>query len=129
MPCLPFLQARRRFLRVSSSFYDAQVLLATDAGQLLALDKRLFDPRRPLVAPNKMTQADREEGLLPYMPSTGGIQPLSAISHRNSLARPAGIAATPTVLESTSLVFAFGLDLFCTRVAPAKVPRGHHPVP
>ncbi len=50
----------------------------------------------------------------------GGIQPLTAISHLHTLARPTGITSAPTVLESTSLVFAYGLDLFCTRVTPAK---------
>jgi len=97
------------------------VLIATSAGQLALYDKRLLDPRRPLVAnPQKMSQADREEGLVPYMPSLGGINPLTVISHRHAIKRPRAIVTAPTTLESTSLVIVLGLDLFLTRVAPAK---------
>ena len=98
------------------------VLAATKAGQLVLLDKRFLDPRRPIVpgGPQKMSQFDREEGLVPYGPSLGGISPLSVASHRHTVARPRGIVAAPTYLESTSLVLMTGLDLFCTRVAPAR---------
>jgi hypothetical protein len=39
------------------------VLVATSAGQMVLLDKRFLDPRRPIVpgGPQKMTTADREE--------------------------------------------------------------------
>jgi len=97
------------------------VLVATVAGQLVSYDKRLLDPRRPHVAnPQKMSTADREEGLVPYMPSLGGINPLSVLSHHHSIKRPRGIVTAPTTLESTSLVLVLGLDLYLTRVAPAK---------
>jgi len=97
------------------------VLVATAAGQLAIFDKRLLDPRRPMVAgPNKMTTADREEGLVPYMPSLGGINPLTVLSHRHSIARARSVVSAPTTLESTSLVTVLGLDLFLSRVAPAK---------
>jgi len=97
-----------------------QVLVATAAGELVALDKRLCDPRRPLVHQSKMSTADREEGLLPYAPSLGAINPVSTISHRHQITRAKAIVTSPTMLESTSLVFTYGLDLFLTRVAPAR---------
>jgi len=97
------------------------ILIATAAGQLAIFDKRLLDPRRPMVAgPNKMSTADREEGLVPYMPSLGGINPLTVLSHRHSIARARTVVSAPTTLESTSLVAVFGLDIFLSRVAPAK---------
>jgi hypothetical protein len=98
------------------------VLAASKAGQLVLLDKRFLDPRRPLVpgGPQKMSAADREEGLVPYGPSLGGISPLSVISHKHAVARPRMISASPTSLESTSLVLLTGVDLFMTRVAPAR---------
>ena len=37
----------------------------------------------------------------------------------DQVAKTRRIITSPAVLESTSLVFAFGLDLFCTRVAPS----------
>jgi len=98
------------------------VLVATSAGQMVLLDKRFLDPRRPIVpgGPQKMTTADREEGLVPYGPSLGGISPLSVVSHRHTIARPRAIAVASTHLESTSLALVLGLDLFMTQVAPAR---------
>lgn len=39
-----------------------QVLMGTSTDQVVALDKRFLDPRRP----TKPTVEDREEGLIPY---------------------------------------------------------------
>jgi len=98
------------------------LLVATSAGQLVTLDKRFIDPRRPLVpgGPQKMSQSDREEGLVPYGPSLGGISPLTIATHKHTLARPRKVACAPTSLESTCLALVVGLDLFMTRVAPAR---------
>jgi len=98
------------------------VLVGTTAGQLVLLDKRFLDPRRPVVpgGPAKMSAADKEEGLVPYGPSLGGISPLTVVSHKHTLARPRAITASPTNLESTSLAFVMGLDLFMARVAPVR---------
>lgn len=97
------------------------ILLATVAGQVVVFDKRFIDPRRPLVAnPQKMSNEDREEGLIPYMPSLGGVNPLNVLSHRHAIKRPRTIVCAPTTLESTSLVLVVGMDLFLSRVAPAK---------
>ena len=67
-----------------------------------------------------MSQADREEGLVPYGPSLGGINPLSVATHKHTLARPRSVEAYPTYLESTSLAIVTGLDLFMARVTPAR---------
>ena len=97
------------------------VLVATAAGQFVLLDKRFLDPRRPVVSdPKKMSAADREEGLVPYGPSLGGISPLSVASHKHTIARPRSIVCGTTLLESTTLAVVHGLDLFMTRVAPAR---------
>ena len=96
------------------------VLAATTAGQLVTLDKRMLDPRRPAIHPSKMTQQQKEEGLVPYAPTLGGINPLSVTTHRHTIARPRAILTAPTTLESTSLSVLLGLDLFLTRVAPAR---------
>ena len=86
------------------------VILATTAGQLVAMNKNLLDPRRPLVHPSKMRQHDREEGLIPYASTLGGINPLTILTHRHTVARPAHVLTAPTTLESTSLVVGVGLD-------------------
>ena len=86
------------------------VILATTAGQLAAINKNLLDPRRPLVHPSRMRQLDREEGLIPYASTLGSINPLTVLTHRHTIARPAHVLTAPTTLESTSLVVGVGLD-------------------
>eukprot|EP00966_Prymnesium_polylepis_P024291 559358-Prymnesium_polylepis.1 len=41
---------------------------------------------------------------VPYMPSLGGVNPLTVISHRHAIKRPRAVVTAPTTLESTSLV-------------------------
>ncbi|VDL65262.1 unnamed protein product [Hymenolepis diminuta] len=45
---------------------------------------------------------------------------LAIISYNQTLERIKRIHTAPSGLESTSLVFAHGLDLFFTRIAPSK---------
>jgi len=91
------------------------VILATTAGQLVAINKNLLDPRRPLVHPSKMRQQDREEGLIPYTSTLGGVNPLTVLTHRHTVARPAHVLTAPTTLESTSLVVGVGLESMVKR--------------
>eukprot|EP00850_Spirogloea_muscicola_P006456 SM000030S11465 [mRNA] locus=s30:825005:831618:+ [translate_table: standard] len=99
----------------SSGITTKNILVGTIRDQVLALDKRLVDPRRSL---NPMPQ-EREEGLLPYT-DTLPINPQSYITHRRQVEGLRGILAAPSRLESTTLVFAYGLDLFFTRSAPSR---------
>eukprot|EP00967_Tisochrysis_lutea_P117286 scaffold189563_cov31-Tisochrysis_lutea.AAC.4 len=69
-----------------------QILVGTAAGHLLAYDARLFDPRRPFVHPSKMTAQDKEEGLVPYNPSLGGINSLQV-----GLARASPVVTRPVI--------------------------------
>ena len=77
--------------------------------------KNLLDPRRPLVHPSKMRQQDREEGLIPYASTLGGVNHLAVLTHRHTIARPAHVLTAPTTLESTSLVVGLGLDSMVKR--------------
>ena len=80
-------------------------------GQVALLPRRLLDPRRPRGKPSK---ADADELLVPYAPVLPHV-PEALLSHAYPVAGLARLAAAPALLESTSLVLAFGLDLFCTR--------------
>ncbi|GBG64684.1 hypothetical protein CBR_g46226 [Chara braunii] len=93
-----------------------QLLIATVSDQILSLDKRYFDPRRPLIP----TAADREEGLMPYT-DTLPIPPQSHLTHGYQVMGIREIVTLPTRLESTCLVFAHGIDLFFMRTAPSKM--------
>ncbi|PIA64847.1 hypothetical protein AQUCO_00100367v1 [Aquilegia coerulea] len=92
-----------------------QLLIGTIGDQVLALDKRFVDPRRSL----NPTQAEKEEGILPLTDALP-IIPQSYISHSIQVEGLRRIITVPAKLESTSLVFAYGVDLFFTRIAPSR---------
>ncbi|CAG8433616.1 1193_t:CDS:10 [Ambispora gerdemannii] len=64
---------------------------------------RFLDPRRPL---GPLTNEDKEEMLIPYEPALPDSKQL--------------ISSYNLTVKSTSLVLAYGLDIFFTRVAPSK---------
>lgn len=90
-------------------------IVALPSGGLLEIPKIFLDPRRPI----NMLMEHREEGLIPYMPELP-IPSESMINYDQTLMAVRKITTSPAILESTSLVFAYGLDLFFTRVTPSK---------
>ncbi|XP_008550454.1 ER membrane protein complex subunit 1 [Microplitis demolitor] len=89
------------------------ILVSLANGGILELPWMLVDPRRPI------NPELREEGVIPYMPEIP-IQMDAIINYNQSVFRVSGIYTSPSGLESTCLVFAHGIDLFYTRVAPSK---------
>jgi hypothetical protein len=94
---------------------NKHLIIALSYGGILQLPKVFVDPRRPV----NPTMDHREEGLLPYMPELP-IPAEGMINYNQSVIDVNGIISVPATLESTSLVFVHGLDLFCTRVTPSK---------
>lgn len=94
---------------------NRHIIVALPSGALLEIPKIFLDPRRPI----NMLAEHREEGLIPYMPELP-IPSESIINYDQSLLAVRKITTSPAMLESTSLVFAYGLDLFFTRVTPSK---------
>lgn len=91
------------------------ILVALASGGILEVPWMFVDPRRPITVTPEM----REEGVIPYMPELP--MPSDAIINYNqTVQRVKGIHTAPSGLESTCLVFVYGLDLFYTRVAPSK---------
>ncbi|CAI2722726.1 unnamed protein product [Schistosoma spindalis] len=91
------------------------IILALQRNSLIELPKSFFDPRRSL----DMTSELMEEGVHPYAP----VLPFSdqaMITYNQSIMRIRAIRTAPTGLESTGLVFAYGLDLFFTRISPSQ---------
>lgn len=92
------------------------ILLATHSGSIYSIPKAFLDPRRP----NMNTPPEkREPGLPPYIPEMQLPQE-AVLNYNQSIALPRGLVTAPTGLESTAVVFAYGLDLYCTRVTPSK---------
>ena len=92
------------------------LLLLTASDGVLMLDRRLLDPRRPVGEPKDF---EKSEGLLQY----SAFLPLRhqwLLTHGLALPRAHSLLSAATAFESTTLVAAFGLDVFVARAAPAK---------
>ena len=91
------------------------ISVSTSLDQIIAIPRRFLDPRRPM---HKPTKADAEEYLVPYDPVIP-VEPKWTITHTERVAGISRILTSPTILESTSQVFAFGLDIFGSSVSPS----------
>ncbi|KAL1121968.1 hypothetical protein AAG570_003376 [Ranatra chinensis] len=91
------------------------ILVGLGSGGVMEVPWALLDPRRPVVPTMEM----REEGVIPYMPELA-LPHEAIITYNHTLPNIAGIVTSPAGLESTCLVFVYGLDLFYTQVAPSK---------
>ncbi|KAJ4298741.1 hypothetical protein N0V88_003773 [Collariella sp. IMI 366227] len=83
---------------------------------IVGIPRVVLEPRRPVG--RDPTPAEAEEGLIKYLPAIE-MDPKSVITHEREVLGVQKIIATPAVVESTSLVFAYGIDVFGTRVAPS----------
>jgi hypothetical protein len=90
------------------------ILLALPTGSLLSIPKRAIDARRPMDPVRA-----QNEGVPPYRPILP-IAPQMSLNYNQTLARVRSIAATPSGLESTCLVFVSGIDILFTPVSPSK---------
>ncbi|KAI9435607.1 DUF1620-domain-containing protein [Lactarius indigo] len=91
------------------------IIVANENGQIQSFPRLFLNPRR---TKDKPTAEEQEEWLVQYDP----VLPDDAhrvLSHNYHVANIRHILTAPALLESTSLVFAYGLDLFGTRVAPS----------
>lgn len=93
----------------------ALITVTTSLDQIVAIPRRYLDPRRPMQKP---TKAEIEEYLMPYDPVIP-VDPKWIITHRYRVAGMKGVLTSSTILESTSQVLAYGLDLFGSSVSPS----------
>ncbi|KAM5348975.1 hypothetical protein ACJ41O_008798 [Fusarium nematophilum] len=90
-----------------------------ETNSIVGLSRQILDPRRPVGRDS--TPAEKEaEGLIKYTPGIE-IDPRSVVSHQRNVLGVRGIVAAPAIVESTSMVVAYGVDVFGTRVAPSGV--------
>ncbi|WYZ39400.1 hypothetical protein EsH8_III_001314 [Colletotrichum jinshuiense] len=84
---------------------------------IVGLPRQLLEPRRPVG--RDPTPAEMEaEGLIKYHPALE-IDPRQIITHQRDVIGVQKIITSPTIVESTSLIFSFGVDVFGSRVAPS----------
>ena len=82
-----------------------------DKNQVATISRRLLDPRRPT---GKPSSADKEEMLIPYDASLP-LNSRSILSHAYQVFGASHLTSSPALVESTSLLLVYGLDLFFTR--------------
>ncbi|KAH6854893.1 hypothetical protein B0I37DRAFT_363331 [Chaetomium sp. MPI-CAGE-AT-0009] len=83
---------------------------------IVGIPRGVIEPRRPVG--RDPTPAEAEEGLFKYHPAIE-VDPKSVITHQRDVLGVEKIITAPAIVESTSLVFAYGVDVFGTRVAPS----------
>lgn len=89
-----------------------------DTHSIYGIPRHVLEPRR--VVGRDPNALEMEEGLLKYHPAIE-IDPKFIITHERDVLGVQEIITAPAVVESTSLVFASGIDVFGTRVAPSFV--------
>ncbi|KAK3186753.1 hypothetical protein K4F52_004499 [Lecanicillium sp. MT-2017a] len=84
---------------------------------VVTMPRMVLDPRRPVG--RDPTAAEMEaEGLAKYSPAIE-IDPRTIVSHDWDILGIEGFAASPALVESTSLLVAYGIDVYGTRVSPS----------
>ncbi|KAF1988908.1 DUF1620-domain-containing protein [Aulographum hederae CBS 113979] len=86
------------------------------SNSVVGIPRQVLDPRRPVGRDPNATEVT--EGLMRYMPVLE-FDPKWYLNHRREVIGVEEIITSPANVESTSLVFAYGLDIFGTRVSPS----------
>ena len=92
------------------------ICILPNLNALISIPRAVADPSRPVG--RDPTPAEIEEGLFRHNAQLD-FEPKWVLTHKREVMGLTDVITTPTLLESTSLVFAYGeLDVFGTRVAP-----------
>ncbi|KAH9841195.1 Protein of unknown function (DUF1620) [Teratosphaeria destructans] len=87
-----------------------------DSNSLVGIPYGALDPRRPVG--RDPTKDEAMEGLSRYAPVIE-FDPKWYLNHQREVMGIKGVVTSPALIESTSLVFAYGLDVFGTRLTPS----------
>lgn len=94
-------------------------LVGLNSNQIMGIARNLLDPRRPISKNGKPVGTPTQFSAIPYTPQIP-LDPLQIISYNITINNLRGVETSHAVLESTSLVFAYGVDLFFTRITPSQ---------
>ncbi|KAF2184145.1 DUF1620-domain-containing protein [Zopfia rhizophila CBS 207.26] len=87
-----------------------------ESNSVVGIPCNVIDPRRPVG--RDPTAQEATEGLTRYTPAII-FDPKWHLNHKYEVMGVKGVITSESGLESTSLVFAYGFDVFGTRVAPS----------
>ena len=95
-----------------------KLLLAVlpEGNSIIGIPRTALDPRRTVG--RDPTSSEQTEGLTRYQPVLD-FDPKWYLNHKREVHGVKCILSSPSVLESTSLVFAYGFDIFGTRISPS----------
>jgi hypothetical protein len=87
-----------------------------DSNAIVGIPYAVLDPRRPVG--RDPTKDEQVEGLMRYTPIIE-FDPKWYLNHQREVIGTTHVITSPALIESTSLVFAYGLDVFGTRLSPS----------
>jgi hypothetical protein len=92
------------------------IVTLPESDAIVGIPRYVIDPRRPVG--RDPTTEEASEGLSKYAPMIP-FDPKWHLTHKMEVAGVKDVITSPALLESTSLVFAYGLDIFGTRLTPS----------
>lgn len=92
------------------------IVTLSEANAIVGIPRYVIDPRRPVG--RDPTTEEASEGLSKYTPMIP-FDPKWHLTHKMEVVGVRDVITSPALLESTSLVFAYGLDIFGTRLTPS----------
>ncbi|GAB7343506.1 hypothetical protein MBLNU457_1519t1 [Dothideomycetes sp. NU457] len=87
-----------------------------ESNAILGIPRAILDARRPVG--RNPSKDEQFEGLMQYAPLLE-FDAKWLLTHSREVIGVNNITTSPALLESTSLVFAYGLDIFGTRISPS----------
>jgi hypothetical protein len=103
--------------RTKQGITSRELLVTLPASNsIVGIPRNVLDPRRPVG--RDPTAEETAEGLVKYAPAIL-FDPKWHLNHKYEVMGVRDVITSPSGLESTSLVFAYGFDVFGTRVAPS----------
>ena len=92
------------------------LVVLPESNAIMGIPRALLDARRPVG--RNPSKDEQFEGLMQYTPLLE-FDPKWLLTHAREVIGVTNITTSPALLESTSLVFAYGLDIFGTRISPS----------
>ncbi|KAF1840186.1 DUF1620-domain-containing protein [Cucurbitaria berberidis CBS 394.84] len=92
------------------------LITVPSVSSIIGIPRAFIDPRRPVG--RDPTAHEQAEGLIKYTPLIS-FDPKWHLTHKYEVVGVKDVITSESGIESTSLVFAYGLDIFGTRVAPS----------
>ncbi|KAF2493052.1 DUF1620-domain-containing protein [Lophium mytilinum] len=87
-----------------------------ESNSIVGIPRYIIDPRRPIG--RDPTPLEASEGITKYNPALQ-FDPKWYLNHNMEIIGVKDVITSAALVESTSLVFSYGLDIFGTRVAPS----------